>query len=159
LRSNVPGSVRALAIIRGEWQYEAWGQLLYSVRTGRSAFEKIHSEPLFDHLARDPEKGRLFDEAMTGVHGRETTAMLDAYDFSGIGVLADVGGGNGEVIASILKRYPAMRGMLFDQPSVVERSRVNLAAAGLTGRCVATAGDFFESVPSGADAYLLRHII
>src|SRR5262249_385150 len=77
----------------------------------------------------------------------------------GIGVLADVGGGNGEVISAILKRYPAMRGMLFDQPSVIERAKTNLNAAGLTSRCEAKAGNFFESVPPGADAYLLRHII
>ena len=159
LRSDVPGSVRSLAIMRGEWQYESWGQLLYSIRTGRSAFERIYRMPLFDYLAGNPEKGTLFDEAMTGVHGRETTAMLDAYDFSGIGTLADVGGGNGEVISSVLKRYPEMRGILFDRPTVIERSRANLEAVGLAGRCEAKAGNFFDSVPSGADAYLLRHII
>jgi SAM-dependent methyltransferase len=159
LRSDAPGSVRSLAIIRGEWQYEAWGQLLHSIHTGECAFEKLYGQPLFDYLAAHPEKGKLFDEAMTGVHGRETAAMLDAYDFSATGVLADVGGGNGEVIASILKRYPTMRGVLFDQPSVIDRSRRNLDAAGLAGRCDAVAGNFFESVPSGADTYLLRHII
>lgn len=159
LRSDVTGSVRSLAIIRGEWQYEAWGQLLHSIRTGACAFEKIYEQPLFDYLAAHPEKGKLFDEAMTGVHGRETAAMLDAYDFSGIGTLADIGGGNGEVLASILKRYLAMRGVLFDQPSVIERSRAKLKAARLSGRCEAVAGNFFLSVPSGADAYLMRHII
>jgi hypothetical protein len=159
LRSDVPGSVRSLAIIRGEWQYEAWGQLLHSIRTGECAFEKIYGVPLFDYLASNPEKGKLFDEAMTGVHGRETRAMLDAYDFSGIGVLADVGGGNGEVISSVLKRYPDMRGILFDQPAVIERARGNLRIANLSERCAATAGNFFASVPSSADAYLLRHII
>ncbi len=159
LRSGVPGSVRSLAIMRGEWQYEAWGQLLHSVRTGQCAFEKVYGEPLFDHLAAHPDKGRLFDEAMTGVHGRETAAMLDAHDFSGIGILADVGGGNGEVIFSILEQYPEMRGVLFDRPAVAERATANLKATGFVGRCVVTAGDFFVSVPPGADAYLLRHII
>jgi hypothetical protein len=159
LRSDTPNSVRSLAIMRGEWQYESWGRLIHSIRTGESAFEKVYGQPLFDYLAANPEKGKLFDEAMTGVHGRETTAMLDAYDFSGIGVLADVGGGNGEVISAILKRYPTMCGVLFDQPSVIERAKTNLHAAGLAERCTATAGNFFESVPTGADAYLLRHII
>ena len=159
LRTGVPGSVRSLAIMRGEWQYEAWGQLLHSVRTGECAFEKVFGAPLFDHLAAHPDKGRLFDEAMTGVHGRETAAMLDAYDFSGIDVLADVGGGNGEVIGSVLTRYPAMRGVLFDRHAVAERARANLDAAGVAGRCDVAAGDFFASVPAGADAYLLRHII
>jgi hypothetical protein len=159
LRSDVVGSVRSLAIIRGEWQYEAWGQLLHSVRTGTAAFESIFGAPLFDYLAAHPEKGKLFDEAMTGVHGRETAAMLEAYDFSGIGTLADIGGGNGGVIVSVLKQYPAMRGVLFDRLAVVERARGHLASAGLADRCSAVAGDFFASVPAGADAYLLRHII
>lgn len=159
LRGDVSGSVRSLCIIRGEWQYEAWGRLLHSVRTGQSGFETVYGTPLFDFLAENPDKGKLFDEAMTGVHGRETAAMLDAYDFSGIGVLADVGCGNGEVISSVLKRYPAMRGVLFDRPSVIERTRVNLEAVGLGGRCESAAGNFFEAVPSGADAYLLRHVI
>ena len=122
LRSDVPGSVRSLAIMRGEWQYESWGRLLHSIRTGQSAFEKVYQAPLFDYLARNPERGKLFDDAMTGVHGRETAAMLDAYDFSGIGLLVDVGGGNGEVIGSLLTRYPAMQGILFDRPAVIERA-------------------------------------
>jgi hypothetical protein len=159
LRSDVPGSLRSLAIMRGEWQYEAWGRLLYSVQTNRPAFEKVFGLPLFDFLSRHPDKGRLFDDAMTGVHGRETAAMLQAYDFSGIGTLADVGGGNGEVLTSILKRYPHMKGILFDLPAVAERTRANVEAAGLAGRCAVVAGNFFESVPAGADAYLLRHII
>src|SRR5262249_40070181 len=120
---------------------------------------QIYGEPLFDYLARHPEKGKLFDEAMTGIHGRETAAMLDAYDFSGIGVLTDVGGGNGTLITAVLNRYPQMRGILFDRPAVIDRARANLEAAVLAVRCALTAGDFFEVVPAGADAYLLRHII
>lgn len=159
LRSDVPGSVRALCIMRGEWQYAAWGQLLHNVQIGECAFEKVFGEPLFDHLAAHPEKGTLFDAAMTGVHGRETQAMLDTYDFAGIGVLADIGGGNGEVIASVLAKHPTVRGVLFDRPAVVERAKGNLSAAGVADRCEVVAGDFLAAVPGGADAYLLRHII
>jgi hypothetical protein len=159
LRGDVPGSMRSLAIMRGVWQYQAWGQLLYSVQTGRSAFEKIHSLPLFDYLPEHPEAGQLFDEAMTGVHGRETAAMLEAYDFSGITTLADVGGGNGSLLSAVLKQHPTMRGLLFDLPAVAGRARANLEGAGLAGRCRVEAGSFFDSVPAGADAYLLRHII
>lgn len=159
LRRDGPNSVRALAIMRGEWQYEAWGQLLYSIQTGRSAFEKLYGQPLFDFLSRNPDKGKLFDDAMTAVHGRETAAMLEAYDFAGIGTLADVGGGNGEVLTAVLTKYPHLRGLLFDLPAVAERTRANLQAAGLEGRCTVVAGSFFASVPSGADVYLLRHIL
>jgi hypothetical protein len=134
LRSDRPGSARALAIMRGEWQYETWGHLLHSVRTGQSAFEKMHGMPIFDYLSHHPDKGRLFDDAMTGVHGRETAAMLEAYDFAGIGTLADIGGGNGEVLSSVLKKHPAMRGILFDLPAVAERTKGTIAAAGLADR-------------------------
>lgn len=158
LRSDVTGSLRPLAILRGGLQYECWGQLLYSIQTQRSAFEKIHGTPLFDFLSRDPERGRLFDSAMTGVHGRETAAMLEAYDFSGIRTLADVGGGNGSVLSAVLTHYPDMRGILFDLPAVTERAKANLEAAGLTERCQVAPGSFFEAVTSGADAYLLRHV-
>jgi len=115
--------------------------------------------PIFDYFSTHPEDGKLFDAAMTGVHGRETAAMLDAYDFSGIGTLADIGGGNGSVITAILEKYPAMKGILFDVPAVVERARANIGSAGLADRCRVVAGNFFESVPPGADAYLMRHII
>lgn len=159
LRSDVPGSLRALAIVRGEWQYEAWGQLLHSIRTGQSAFEKLYGQPLFDYLAEHPEHGKLFDAAMTGVHGRETAAMLDAYDFTGIGTLADLGGGNGSVLMALLQQYPSLQGLLFDLPGVAARARLALEAAGLAGRCRVEAGSFFDAVPAGADAYLLRHIL
>src|SRR5262249_13337370 len=115
--------------------------------------------PVFDYLGRHPEQAKVFDAAMVSVHGRETGAMLDAYDFSGIGVLADVGGGNGSLLTAVLKMYPSMKGLLYDLPGVAERAQANLAGAGLAERCRVVGGNFFESVPAGADAYLLRHII
>jgi len=159
LRSDVPGSQWSMAIMRGGLQYEAWGQLLHSIQTGQPAFEKIHGMPIFEYFSKHPEEGKLFDAAMTGVHGRETAAMLDAYDFSGIGTLADIGGGNGSVLTAILTKYPKMQGILFDLPAVVERARANIETAGLVDRCQVVAGSFFEAMPPGADAYLMRHII
>jgi hypothetical protein len=152
-------SMKALATVRGEFQYRAWGELLHSVETGHSAFEKVYGKPIFDYFSDHLETGKLFDQAMTGVHGRETEAMLEAYDFTGIGTVADIGGGNASVITAILRRYPAMQGILFDLPAVSERAKANLKAAGLEGRCSVLAGNFFVSVPAGADAYLMRHII
>jgi hypothetical protein len=152
-------STKAMATMRGEIQYRAWGELLYSIRTGRSAFEKVYGQPIFDFFSEHPETGNLFDQAMTGVHGRETEAMLEAYDFTGIGTLADLGGGNGSVLTAILRRYPEMRGILFDLPGVAERAKANIEAAGLDARCQVVSGNFFEAVPPGADAYLMRHII
>jgi hypothetical protein len=152
-------STKAMALMRGGFQYRAWGELLYSVHTGEPGFEKVYGKPIFDYCSEHPETGKLFDLAMTGVHGRETEAMLQAYDFTGIGRLADIGGGNGSVITAILRRYPALQGILFDLPGVAERAKANLAAADLQSRCRVVAGSFFESVPQGADAYLMRHII
>jgi SAM-dependent methyltransferase len=152
-------STKAMATMRGDFQYRAWGELLYSVQTGESAFEKVYGKPIFDFFVENPEPGRLFDQAMTGVHGRETGAMLEAYDFTGIKTLADIGGGNGSVITAILKKYPAMQGIIFDLSGVMERTKANLKVAGLEGRCRIVPGNFFQAVPPGADAYLMRHII
>jgi O-methyltransferase domain/Dimerisation domain len=159
LRSDLPGSQRAMAITAGELFYATWGELLYSVQTGKVAFNKLFGLPIFDFLSKNPERARLFDETMVGVHGRETAAMLDAYDFSGVRLLADIGGGNSSVLTDVLRKYSPMRGILFDLPGVVERAKSNLQAAGLADRCLAVGGSFFESVPGGADTYLLRHII
>jgi hypothetical protein len=158
LRSE-PGSQRALAIMVGEEHYHAFAELLYSVQTGKTAFDKVYGLPVFDFLSKHPEKAKVFDEAMVGVHGRETAAMLEAYDFSGIGVLADIGGGNGSVLSAVLQKHPKMRGILFDLPGVAERAKANIQASGLAGRCQVLTGSFFDSVPGGADAYLMRHII
>ena len=159
IRTDAPGSQRALAIMCGEEHYQAWGELLYSVQTGKTAFEKLYGMPVFDFLSKNLEQAKIFDAAMVGVHGRETAAMTDAYDFSGIAVLADVGGGNGSLLTTVLKKYPDMQGILYDLPGVTERAKSNLQAAGLANRCQVIGGNFFESVPAGADAYLMRHII
>jgi hypothetical protein len=159
LRSDVPGSQRAMAIMMGEEQFAAWGDLLYSIRTGKKAFDRKFGEPIFDYLASRPEQAGIFDAAMTSIHGRESAAMLDAYDFSGFRVVADIGGGNGTTIQALLNRFPQTQGILFDLPVVIERTSQNLQNWGLAAHCKAIAGSFFESVPSGADAYILRHII
>ncbi len=159
LKSDVPGSQRALAIMSGEEHYHAWGELLYSIRTGKTAFDKLYGMPVFEFLSRNLEQAKVFDAAMVGVHGRETAAMTEAYDFSDITVLADIGGGNGSLLTTILTKYPTMRGLLYDLPGVAERAKANLHAAGLSERCQVIGGSFFESIPSGADAYLMRHII
>ncbi len=159
LQDDIPGSQRAMAIMMGEEHYKSWGELLYSVQTGKPAFEKIFRKPVFEFLSERPEQAAIFDRAMVGVHGRETSAVLDAYDFSAFSSIADIGGGNGSTLSGILKRHSALHGTLFDLPGVIGRARQNAEQAGLSDRLHLVAGDFFESVPSGADAYFLRHII
>lgn len=159
LRGDVPGSMRAMAIMMGQEHLHCWNDLLESVRTGQTAFDRLYGKPLFEYLGDHPEQAKVFDAAMTAIHGRETQWTLDAYDFSGIHVLADIGGGNGSNLIPILKRYPDMRGILFDLPHVVERARANIEAAGVAGRCEAVGGSFFDAIPVQADAYFLRNII
>lgn len=159
LRSDVPNSQRSMAIMNGEEHYRCWGELLYSVQTGQTAFEKLYGQPIFPYLAGHPRQARIFDEGMVGVHGAETKAMLDAYDFRSIGTLVDIGGGNGSLLAAVLQRHPSLRGLLFDRPDVIERARSYIQAAGVENRCTLMEGNFFETVPAGGDAYLMRHII
>jgi hypothetical protein len=154
-----PDSLWAMAVMRGEEQDRCWGDLLETVRTGEPAFDRLYGRPVFDYLGEHPEQAGIFDAAMSGFSGRTMRAVLDAYDLSGVGTLADVGGGLGSNLAAALRRYPAMRGLLFDQPHVVVRARPRLEAARVAGRCAVEGGDFFEAAPGGADAYLLGHIL
>ncbi|MBC7819953.1 MAG: methyltransferase [Planctomycetaceae bacterium] len=159
LRRDIPGSLSSLAWMRGDWQYQAWGDLLHNVQTGETAFDHVFGESLFEFLRHTPENAAIFDQGMVGVHGRETDAMLAAFDFSDIRVLADIGGGNGSVLVAVLAKNPSLNAILFDRADVVDRAKANLVQAGVAERVQFIAGDFFQSVPNGADAYFLRHII
>jgi hypothetical protein len=159
LRRDVPGSQWAMAVMMGEEHFRAWGELLYSVRTGKIGFDKVFGRPVFEFLSQHPEQAAIFDKAMVGVHGRETSAMLDAYDFSAFASVVDIGGGNGSTLSGILEKHRSIHGTLFDLPGVIQRAGVAVDAAGLSDRIHLVDGDFFESVPAGADAYVLRHII
>ncbi len=158
LRTDAPGSYRAAAQMFHHL-FPAWAGLHDSIRTGEPGFNKVFGAPVFDYIPAHPELGPVFDAGMTSMNGHETDAMLDAYDFTGIHVLADVGGGNGSLISAVLARYPNMKGILFDLGPAVGRAKENLKAADLADRCSVIEGSFFEGIPAGADAYLLRHII
>ncbi|QDT92993.1 methyltransferase [Gimesia algae] len=159
LRSSDPQSKHALAIMNGEDQFRPWCEIIYSLQTGKPAYDNIWGKSIFEFLSEHPDKARIFDQAMIGIHGRGTDAAIKAYDFSDIRVLADLGGGNGLNLISILQAFPDLKGILFDLPHVVDNAQEQFDRAGLTGRCDLVGGDFFQSVPAGADAYLLRHII
>src|SRR5437868_1838908 len=116
LRNNIAGSKRALALMSGDEQFRAWAEIDYSICTGKVAFDKVFGKPLFDYLGEHPDKARIFDAAMVGIHGRESDAILNAYDFSVFGVVADIGGGNGSQMTEILKKHNRMKGILFDLP-------------------------------------------
>ncbi len=159
LRANVPGSLRDVAILYGEpWSWAPWGELLHSVRTGEAAFGRVYGVERFAYLAQRPEANAVFNAAMSA--GAETSAAaMAAYDFTGIGTLVDVGGGQGTTLVAILRAHPDLRGVLFDRPHVVEGASARLAAAGVAERCTVVGGDFFAGVPTGGDAYLLKFVL
>ena len=158
LRSEALASLRPFGIMMEAEFYQSWGNLLHSVQTGEQRFQKRYGVPFFQYMTEHPERHRIYDTAMM-VHGiAETEPMLDAYDFSAFGTVVDVGGGNGRMLAAILDRHPAIEGILFDLPAVVERSRSIISDLGMSDRCRIVGGDFFSSLPT-ADAYVLRHVI
>ena len=158
LRSDVDGSRRANVRMMGRFA-PAWSQILHSLRTGETAFSKVYGMELFAYLSANPAESAIFDSLMEDVHGPESAAISAAYDFAAFACLADIGGGNGSLLIEILRSRPALQGILFDRPDVAERAGRRIAAAGLAGRCRAVGGSFFESVPSGADGMLLRHVL
>lgn len=158
LRTDAEGSFRDGARMLGR-MFPAVAELENTLRDGENGIVKFLGQPLFEYLPSHPELAAIFDGGMTAIHGPETPAMLEAFDFSGIGTLADVGGGNGSLLTPLLLKYPAMKGILFDLGHVIERAKANLQKAGLGDRCQVREGSFFEAFPSGADAYLMRHII
>jgi hypothetical protein len=160
LRSDVPGSLRAWAIlVLGEEHYEAWGDLMHSVRTGEPAFEHVFGMGVFQYEAQHPEHAKIFDEAMANLTGVYNAAVLANYPFSTIDKLIDVGGGDGRLIVTILQANPQMKGVLFDLPHVAEKAKQRIADAGLVGRCEVVTGDALVSVPSGGDAYILSRVV
>jgi O-methyltransferase domain/Dimerisation domain len=160
LRSDVPGSLRPLALLYGdEWLWTAYGRTLYSIMTGLPAFDQVHGQTLFDYLHLHPPAALTFDQGMTAYSEQEAAAVLRAYDFSGASTLVDVGGGQGALLAAILTAYPQAYGILFEHSSVIDRARHVMAHAGLADRCAMKPGDFFEAVPDGGDVYLLKSIL
>ena len=159
LQTDVPGSMRAMAIWNGELPYRAWGAVMHTMETGQPALKHALGMKLFDYLSQDLESRRVFDEAMTGLSIQVSQAVVSAYDFSGIDRIVDVGGGQGTLIAAILAAYDQMKAVLFDLPPAIENAREQVQAAGLASRCEVAGGNFFEEVPAGAGCYILASVI
>jgi O-methyltransferase domain/Dimerisation domain len=160
MKSGAPGSARATILtIASPWWSSGFGELMYSVQTGKSGFEKMVGMPIFDWFAKNPEEASLFNETMVGIHGAEPPAVAAAYDFSAQKTIVDVGGGTGSLLTAVLGKYPESRGILYDLPHVVRDAPAMIQARGLKDRVTIEEGSFFDSVPSGADAYMLSHII
>ena len=160
LCTGVKGALRGLADALGsDWCWRSWGHALEAVRTGRAAFDTLFGEPVFDYLGRHPDDSAVFNEALTGFRSNVAPAVASAYDFSSLGTVVDVGGGHGALLTTILRAYPRVKGVVYDAPHVAAGADVTIREADLQGRCRAVGGDFFEGVPAGGDAYLLKHIV
>jgi hypothetical protein len=141
----------------GHWRH--WGNLLHSIKSGENAFEFTHGMQAWAYRKQNPEEQDVFDSAMTGNSRSQARAALEAYDFSRFDCIVEVGGGQGHLLKEILLACPASRGVLFDQPQVIASADQALASAGLAQRCEFVGGSFFESVPEGGDAYVMKFIL
>ncbi len=159
LRTNGNPSLRALAIMGGrEWHSRAWSDLEYCVRTGKQALDHIYGEHIFDFFTKRPEELQIFNDAMTSLSMMDSPAVAAAYSFDTINSIVDVAGGHGLLLATILSRNPHMKGTLLEAPQVVEGAKTGPLKSFLD-RCAFASGDMFASVPAGADAYIMKHII
>ena len=150
LRTNTLGSLRAFVMLIGQESFwRSWGHLLHSVRTGEPALRKVYGTAPWEYWADHPEEDAVFKAAMTSLSSGVVDAVVRSYDFSRIGVLLDVGGGEGALLAAVLAANPSLRGILFDQPHVVRTVGALLERAGVADRCEVVGGSFFEAVPPG----------
>jgi hypothetical protein len=160
LRSDDPHSMVATTqLFCGEHVWRAWGDLMAAVQTGRPSHERgIVAEP-FVEFGEDPERSRSFNRAMSEGTLQEAPGIIGTYDFTQFSTIVDVGGGDGALLASILAATPALQGTLFDTRPGLAESSERLGAAGVEDRCEVVEGDFFDAVPAGADAYIMKSVI
>jgi hypothetical protein len=160
LRSDVPGSVRNFARFFGDQRsWRCYADVEHTIRTGETAMRRAYGMGSFEYYAEHPAEASIFNGAMAEVTRRVGSAATAAYDFSAFRVIMDVGGGNGALIAKLLHAAPAAKGILFDLPAGVSEAQQVLTTNGVAERCTIVPGDFFKSVPTGADAIVLKSVI
>jgi hypothetical protein len=160
-------SLRALAIMGiTEWHMRGWVRLEYSVRTGKTALDEVYGMSMFEHFKQDAGSAQVFNDAMTNISTIDSPAVAAAYSFDGVGSVVDVAGGHGLLLATILGRNPNLKGTLFDAPHVIAGAKdgplkpfLGRLGPSKDDRCTLIGGDMFASVPAGADAYMMKHII
>ncbi len=160
LRRDVPGNMRDIVLwATNPFLMHVTSDLLHSVQTGKPAIEHLYGKPAFECFDSMPDFQQAFNEGMTAISADLAPAVLDAYDFSDVETLMDVAGGHGFFLCEALKRHPRMKGILLDLPSVMEGAKCMMCDMRLDHRCQPIAGNFFEHIPAGADAYFMQHII
>jgi O-methyltransferase domain/Dimerisation domain len=162
LQQAIPGSMHPVALVfEDKFSRDPWAQLLHGVKTGEIPFLTAHGVSPFEYLEKHPETLKVFGETMTSVSSMENPAIAAAYKFSGIRTVVDVGGGHGSLLSAILKANPKLKGVLFDQPSVSMRAKQDryVTPKVIAERCTLESGDFFEAVPKGGDAYMMKRVL
>lgn len=160
LRSDRPDSLRPMALfVLDPYWWRSTGELLSCVRAGQPAPPHLYGVDEWEYLAQHPETAAVFHDAMTATTRQQIPAILEAYDFSRIQTLVDIGGGHGPLLAAILRAYPALQGILVDRPEIVAGASQALEESGVADRCAVMAGDLFGGLPAGGDGYLLKSIL
>jgi hypothetical protein len=159
LRSDVQGSLRDKALFEiSQPMWSAWGSCLDCVRTGRPSFDQVHGAALWQYLADHSDIAAIFNRFMTVQSRLHNAAIIDSYNFSAVGVVVDIGGGQGGTLAAVLTQYPDMRGVLFDLPNVVAPAS-KLETSRFLDRCEVVGGDMLQSVPRGGDVYIIKRVM
>jgi hypothetical protein len=161
LRSDIPNSMQGLAIWMGSdnFRWQTWDKILYSLKTGKPAFDFVHQMPIFEYFEKNPEAGDIFNQAMSSTSAIYNRAIVADYDFSSIKTLVDIGGGQGFFLTGILQANPDLKGIVYDLPHVVTKATKEIEALKLNQRCTIASGSFLKFVPSGGDAYIMKLVL
>ncbi len=155
---DVPGSPRGMVLWFGDPAHDrAWENLLYSVQTGKPGWDEAHGKPFFEYLKENRELSEVFNRAMTGNSQNLHNSIVEAYPFTGVHTLYDIGGGHGHLLKLILEKHKQLKGGVVDLGHVVEGAKTALAS--LSDRCVFHGASFFEKLPQGADAHILSFVL
>lgn len=161
LRPDVPDSMYDLALMYGdEWQWRSWETFLSSLETEKPGFEQLYGMSLWQYFQQhNQQSGKIFDGAMTNLALQVNSSIASAYDFSVFKTLVDIGGGEGSLLRAILHKHQGLKGILLDQPSVLEKAKKQFIQDGLAERCTFVPGTFLKGISVEADAYLIKHIL
>jgi hypothetical protein len=159
LRQDTADSLAPLALLLTGRSFAAWQEIDHSLQTGSTAVSKVYAETGFQHMAKDAGHARVFNAAMMGISLDHARQLVDAYDFAEVELVADLGGGVGTLVGEVLARHSRARGILFDLPAGIGDASAYLRSMGVLERCELVAGDFFASVPTGADLYFLKQVL
>ena len=159
LRRDVPDSCYLEVLMAGEFLYAPFSEIVHTLKTGEPGFDKVYGERFFDRMKHDPKMAGVWDASMAQTTAQYAAALAGAVDYSRFKKVMDVGGGLGVGLAAILKKHPHVQGILLEMPHIVDRARAYLESQGVADRCEVVAGDIFEAVPTGADAYITKAIL